>query len=315
MKVLVTGGAGFIGSHVVEHFQGKAEVVVLDNFRSGHRRNLAGLQHTLIEGSILDRAKLDEAMRGVDQVYHLAAMISVPESMLKPRECVDLNALGTLHVLEAAEAAQVGKVVLASSAAVYGDNPTVPKVETMLPEPKSPYAVTKLDGEYYLELFRRERGLATTSLRFFNVFGPRQDPQSPYAAAVPIFIEKAVRGESIGIFGDGLQTRDFTYVADAVMAFLLAGSVKVPPRGEVVNIGTGTSVTMLELARAMANAAGVPQIHPQLQPGRPADVKHSLADISKAKELLGFEPGYTLEAGLQDLIAWHRQAASESSNR
>ena len=143
MRVLVTGGAGFIGSHIVEHFQGRAEVVVLDNFRSGHRRNLAGLEHRLIEGSILERAKLDEALRGVDQVFHLAAMISVPESMLHPRDCVELNATGTLHVLEAAAAAKVGKVVLASSAAIYGDNPTVPKVETMTPEPKSPYAVAR----------------------------------------------------------------------------------------------------------------------------------------------------------------------------
>jgi UDP-glucose 4-epimerase len=300
MKVLVTGGAGFIGSHVVEHFQGKAEVVVLDNFRSGHRRNLAGLQHTLIEGSILDRAKLDEAMRGVDQVYHLAAMISVPESMLKPRECVDLNATGTLHVLEAAEAAKVRKVVLASSAAVYGDNPTVPKVESMLPEPKSPYAVTKLDGEYYLELFRRERGLATTSLRFFNVFGPRQDPKSPYAAAVPIFIEKAVKGEPIGIFGDGEQTRDFIYVKDIVGALTFAAA-QTELHG-VFNVGYGRKMTVKSLAEEVIRLTGSPSLI-EHQPDRPGDIKHSMASSDKLQQA-GWQPRHSVAEGLGATVAY-----------
>ncbi|PAW85206.1 MAG: dTDP-glucose 4,6-dehydratase [Opitutia bacterium Tous-C2FEB] len=302
MKVLVTGGAGFIGSHVVEHFQGKAEVIVLDNFRSGHRRNLAGLQNTLIEGSILDRAKLDEAMRGVDQVYHLAAMISVPESMLKPRECVDLNATGTLHVLEAAEAAKVRKVVLASSAAVYGDNPTVPKVETMLPEPKSPYAVTKLDGEYYLELFRRERGLATTSLRFFNVFGPRQDPKSPYAAAVPIFIEKAVRGEPIGIFGDGEQTRDFIYVKDIVGALTFAAADS--SMGGVFNVGYGRKMTVKSLAEEVISLTGSPSVI-EHKPERPGDIKHSMASSDKLQQA-GWRPRHSVAEGLAATVAYFK---------
>jgi len=302
MRILVTGGAGFIGSHIVEHFQGLAEVVVLDDFRSGHRRNLAGRDHRLVEGSILDRAKLDEAMRGVDQVYHLAAMISVPESMLKPRECVELNATGTLHVLEAAAAARVGKVVLASSAAIYGDNPTVPKVETMLPEPKSPYAVTKLDGEHYLEMFRREHGLATAALRFFNVFGPRQDPRSPYAAAVPIFIEKALRGEPIGIFGDGEQTRDFIYVKDIVGALTFAAAT--PAVTGAYNVGYGRKMTVKELAQEVIRLTGSAS-KIEHRPERLGDVKHSLASADKLRAT-GWTPRYTVAEGLDATVAYFR---------
>ena len=302
MKILVTGGAGFIGSHVVEYFHGRAEVVVLDNFRSGHRRNLNGLVHTLIEGSILDRAKLDEAMRGVDQVYHLAAMISVPESMLKPRECVELNVTGTLHVLEAATAAKVGKVVLASSAAVYGDNPTVPKLETMLPEPLSPYAVTKLDGEYYLDLFRRERALATTSLRFFNVFGPRQDPLSPYAAAVPIFIEKAVNGEPITVYGDGEQTRDFIYVKDIVAALTYAAAHA--EMSGVFNVGYGRKMTVKSLAEEIIRLTGSAS-RIDYQPERLGDIKHSMASSDKLQQA-GWQPQHSVLAGLGATIAYFR---------
>jgi UDP-glucose 4-epimerase len=212
MRVLVTGGAGFIGSHFVEHFQGKAAVRVLDNLRSGHLHNLKGVTCDFIKGSILDRHVVREAMDGVDYAFHLAAMIRVPESMQKPIECVEINTAGTLVVLEEAAKASVKKFVFSSSAAIYGDNPAVPKVETMLPEPKSPYAIIKLDGEYYCGMFANEGRLPTVCLRYFNVFGPRQDPQSQYAAAVPIFIERALRNESITIFGDGNQTRDFIYV-------------------------------------------------------------------------------------------------------
>ncbi len=173
MKILVTGGAGFIGSHIVEHFQGKAEVRVLDNLRSGYRENLQGLEHEFIEGSITDRATVREAVDGIDYIFHMAAMISVPESMEKPIECVEINTTGTLVVLEEAAKAGVKKMCFSSSAANYGDNPEVPKVETMLPEPKSPYAITKLDGEYYCDMFTREGKLDTGVMRYFNVFGPR----------------------------------------------------------------------------------------------------------------------------------------------
>ena len=302
MRVLITGGAGFIGSHIAEHFQGKAEVVVLDNFRTGHRRNLDGLKVDLIEGSILDRAALDRAMRGVDLVFHLAAMISVPESMLKPRECVEINATGTLHVLEAAAEAKARKVVLASSAAIYGDNPTVPKVETMVPEPKSPYAVTKLDGEYYLEMFRRERGLATASLRFFNVFGPRQDPKSPYAAAVPIFIEKALRGETIAIFGDGGATRDFIYVKDIVGALVFAATTEAAHG--TLNVGYGRKMTVLELAREVLRLTGSssPIEH---KPERLGDVRHSMASSDKLQSI-GWRPAHSVAGGLEATVGYFK---------
>ncbi|MGA0846149.1 MAG: NAD-dependent epimerase/dehydratase family protein, partial [Luteolibacter sp.] len=178
MKILVTGGSGFIGSHIVEAYQDRAEEIrVLDNLRTGYRKNLDGLRHTFIEASVTDRAAVREAVRGVDMIFHMAALVSVPESMQKPLECVDINVNGLIHVLEEAADADVRKLVFASSAAVYGDNPSVPKLESMTPEPKSPYAITKLDGEYYLDLFHREGRLETAAIRFFNVFGPRQDPK------------------------------------------------------------------------------------------------------------------------------------------
>ena len=303
MRVLVTGGSGFIGSHIVEHFQGKAEVVVLDNFRSGHRTNCGTFKCELIEGSVLDTQKLAQAMRGVDQVYHLAAMISVPESMLHPRECVEINTVGTLQVLEAAVAAKVKKVVLASSAAIYGDNPVVPKVETMNPEPKSPYAITKLDGEYYLELFRREHQLGTASLRFFNVFGPRQDPQSPYAAAVPIFIEKALRGEEITIFGDGEQTRDFIYVKDIVRALVFAA--EQTSLSGTFNVGYGKKITIRKLAEEIIQRT---QSRSRLvfRPERLGDVKHSMASSDKLQNA-GWKPEFSVESGLQTTIDYFKK--------
>lgn len=302
MRVLITGGAGFIGSHIAEHFQGKADVVVLDNFRSGHRRNLEGLKVDLIEGSILDRAALDRAMRGVDLVFHLAAMISVPESMLKPRECVEINATGTLHVLEAAAEAKARKVVLASSAAIYGDNPVVPKVETMFPEPKSPYAVTKLDGEYYLEMFRRERGLSTASLRFFNVFGPRQDPKSPYAAAVPIFIEKALRGDPIAIFGDGGATRDFIYVKDIVGALVFAATTEGVAGTH--NVGYGRKMTVLELAQEVLRLTGSASAI-EHKPERLGDVRHSMASSDKLQGA-GWKPAHSVAEGLEATVKYFK---------
>lgn len=299
-RILVTGGAGFIGSHIVEHFQGRAEVIVLDNFRSGHRRNLQGFNCRLVEGSILDPQALATAIEGVSEVYHLAAMISVPESMHKPQECVELNALGTLRVLEAAEKAKVRKVVLASSAAIYGDNPVVPKVETMLPEPKSPYAVTKLDGEYYLDLFRRERGLATTALRFFNVFGPRQDPRSPYAAAIPIFIERAVQGQDITIFGDGQQTRDFIYVKDIVGALTFAAETTA--LHGVFNVGYGQKMTVQSVAEQIIaqtkSSAKITHL-----PERIGDIKHSMASPAKLLEA-GWKPKHTLNEGLTATVKY-----------
>jgi UDP-glucose 4-epimerase len=299
MRVLITGGAGFIGSHLVEHFQGRAEVVVLDNLRSGHRHNLEGLTHTFIEGSVTDPAAVAEAVDGVDVVFHLAAMISVPESMERPRECVEINNLGLLHVLEAAAKTGVRKIVLASSAAVYGDNPTVPKTEDMLPEPKSPYAITKLDGEYYLEMFRREGRIDSASLRFFNVFGPRQDPASAYAAAVPIFIRKALFNEDLTIFGDGEQTRDFIHVKDIVAA--LAHVAARPDLHGSYNVGYGRSMTVKQLAADIIRLAGSSSRIVHL-PERPGDVKHSRAAIDKLLAT-GFRHVSSLEQGLAETLA------------
>ena len=237
MKVLVTGGAGFIGSHIVEHFQDHAEVRVLDNLCSGFKRNLSGLRCKFIQGSILDRQLVRQAIKGVDYIFHLAAMISVPESMQKPVECAETNTIGTLVVLEEAARAKVKKLVLSSSAAIYGDNPVVPKIETMLPEPKSPYAISKLDGEFYCRMFAAEGRLQTACLRYFNVFGPRQNPRSQYAAAVPIFIDRALKNKPITIFGDGEQTRDFIYVQDVVAANVFFATQS--PATGVFNVACG----------------------------------------------------------------------------
>ena len=295
MKILVTGGSGFIGSHIVEHYQGSAgEIRVLDNLRTGNRHNLEGLRHTFIEGSVTDRALVREAVKGVDYIFHLAAMVSVPESMAKPGECVDINVHGLLNVLEEAAAAGVKKLVFASSAAVYGDNPVVPKTESMIPEPKSPYAITKLDGEYYLGMFQSEGRLETAAIRFFNVFGPRQDPRGAYAAAVPIFIEKAVRGEDITIFGDGGQTRDFIYVKD--IAGALAFAAETPGVTGVFNAGYGGQISIRDLAERLISTAGSSSkvLH---APERAGDVRHSLASAEKLRDT-GWLPLHTLEEGL-----------------
>lgn len=304
MRILITGGSGFIGSHLVEHYQGSAEVVVLDNLRSGYRHNLDGLTHTFIEGSVTDRATVDAAMTGVDLVFHLAAMISVPESMSAPRDCAEINVGGLLNVLESASEARVRKVVLASSAAIYGNNPTVPKIETMSPEPMSPYAITKLDGEYYLELFRREGNLDTASLRFFNVFGPRQDPKSTYAAAVPIFMKKAFASEDITIFGDGEQTRDFIHVKEIVAALTHVASR--PDLHGTYNVGYGNSMTINQLVAQIIHQAASSSKIVHLSE-RPGDVKHSRASIDKLLAT-GFRHVSSLEQGLEETLAFFRRS-------
>ena len=245
MRVLITGGSGFIGSHLAESFQGEAEVRVLDNMATGHGGNLSGLEVDLRRGSILDEVALQGAMVGVDYVFHLAAMVSVPLSVHEPLVCEDVNGVGVIRVLEAAAQAGVKKVFYASSAAIYGDNPTVPKTEAMLPEPKSPYAITKLQGEHWCRFYDGESRVKTAALRFFNVFGPRQDPHGAYAAAVPIFIERALKGEPITIFGDGSATRDFIYVKDIVAA--IRHVTLNPELTGVRNAGYGGTTTIKDL--------------------------------------------------------------------
>jgi UDP-glucose 4-epimerase len=302
MNILVTGGAGFIGSHLVEYFQDKAKVRVLDNLCSGFRDNLDGLQCEFLRGSILDRDLVRRAMQGVDYVFHLAALVSVAESMQKPVECAETNTIGTLVVLEEAARAKVKKLVLSSSAAIYGDNPVVPKIETMLPEPKSPYAISKLDGEFYCRMFAAEGGLQTVCLRYFNVFGPRQNPRSQYAAAVPIFIDRALKNEFITIFGDGEQTRDFIYVQDVVAANVFFAT-RSPAPG-VFNVACGQRLTINELAanicRLTGSRSGIKHAAE-----RPGDVKHSLADIGKLRTA-GFIPPGDFRGGLQTTIRFFK---------
>ena len=303
MRILVTGGAGFIGSHIVEHFQGKAEIRVLDNLRSGHKENLTGFDVDFRFGDICDRQAVDSAMEGVDYVFHLAAMISVPESMTKIAECIRINDLGMINVLESAAAAGVKKLCFSTSAAIYGDNPVMPKVETMFPEPKSPYAITKLDGEYYCRMFTQEGKLQTACLRYFNVFGPRQDPKSAYAAAVPIFIAKALANEDLTIFGDGEQTRDFIYVKDIVAANAFFA---MNDHTGVHNIANGGKISINDLAAEIIRLTGSKSkiIHKEVRAG---DVKHSRASIDKLKAT-GFRPSFSFSDGLAATVEAYKKA-------
>ena len=307
MRVLITGGAGFIGSHLAEYFQGKAEVRILDNLRSGYRSNLDGFDVDFVEGDIRDREKLRQAMKDVDYVFHLAAMISVPESMFKPLECVDINVNGLLVVLEEAAAAGVKKLCFSTSAAIYGDNPEVPKRETMFPEPKSPYAITKLDGEYYCNMFTQEGKLQTACLRYFNVFGPRQDPGSAYAAAIPIFTAKAVANEDINIYGDGEQTRDFIYVKDVVAANVYMAMH--PEYTGVRNVAYGKKITINDLVNKIKDLTHSRSAVHYL-PERAGDVKHSMASIDKLIAS-GFKPSHTFEEGLAKTIEFFRTKAGK----
>ena len=299
MKILVTGGAGFIGSHIVEHYQHRAEVVVLDNYRPGRAENLNGLNCRIVEGSILDRELLDSIMEGVDYVFHLAALVSVPESMGCINETVEINVSGLLSALESARAAGVKKLVLASSAAVYGADPEQPKHESLRPAPCSPYAVTKLDGEYYCDIYNNQGWLPTASVRFFNVFGPRQDPASHYAAAVPIFIESARNNQPITIFGDGGQTRDFIYVKDIVeaLAFLAEGSAHCG----VFNAGYGKSISILELADSIKRALGSDS-DIWFENERQGDLRHSTSDPSRLLRA-GWKPKYSVNSGMEELLS------------
>lgn len=299
MTILITGGAGFIGSHLAERFEGRARVRVLDNLRTGHRRNLDGLEVEFIEGSILDRGALHAAMMGVDYVFHLAALVSVPESVRDPHACVELNVTGLLNVLDAAADAHVRKLCFASSAAVYGDDPVVPKHEDMRPEPRSPYAVTKLDGEYYCRQFADNGRLATVALRFFNVFGPRQDPDGPYGAAVPIFFRQALAGKPFTIFGDGGQTRDFVYVRDIAAA--LEFVALTPELTGVFNAGYGGQITILELAQRICALMGSNSPIKFASP-RAGDVRHSRACVDRLRAA-GFKPEGTLETGLAETLS------------
>lgn len=307
-KVLVTGGAGFIGGHLARVLVDQGvEVVVLDNFRTGAPANLADLPVRLVRACITDREQVREAVAGCEAVFHLAALVSVPESMERTDECVRLNVTGLLIVMEEAAKAGVGKFVLSSSAAIYGDDPVVPKLETMSPAPKSPYAITKLDGEYYGAMFTAAGRLPTVSLRYFNVFGPRQNPNSAYAAAVPIFIRRALAGLPLTIYGDGGQTRDFVFVRDVVAANIFAAAT--PGLTGVFNVGYGGSVTIRELAERITGQTGAGSLI-EYRETRAGDVRHSRASADKLLAA-GWRPEYDLERGLAETLSWYAENADD----
>lgn len=307
---LVTGGAGFIGSHVVRGALARGwGVRVLDNFSTGHRRNLEEVASKIevIEGDICDEATAQRACAGVEIVFHLAARASVPRSVEFPRPSHEINATGTLNLLLAARDAGARRFVYSASSSAYGDTPVLPKREDMIPRPLSPYAVSKLAGEHYCSVFAHVYGLQTVSLRYFNVFGPRQDPQSAYAAVIPAFVSRMVRGQRPVIFGDGEQSRDFCYVDNVVSANLLGATVE-RVAGEVVNIACGERTTLNEIVRVINRALGT-ELQPEYRPARAGDVKHSLADLAAAKRVLGYEPKVLFAEGLQRAIAWYRENA------
>ncbi|HEU4790886.1 MAG TPA: NAD-dependent epimerase/dehydratase family protein [Flavobacterium sp.] len=299
-KYVITGGAGFIGSHIAEYLSGKGhEVIILDSLRTGFEKNLNGLNVNFIKGDIRDKDLVEEIAQGASGIFHLAALVSVPESLLNIKECIDINTLGTINILEAAKKNDSCKVVLSSSAANYGDNPILPKIETMTPEPMTPYAVTKLDGEFYLKMYQDQWNVPTASLRYFNVFGPRQNPQSAYAAAVPIFINKALQNQPITIYGDGSQTRDFIYVKDVIKANILASKMG----GETYNVALGYSTSILELAKKIIEITNS-KSQIQFLEERPGDIKHSIANPTKFNQL-GFKPDYTIDRALQETISFY----------
>jgi UDP-glucose 4-epimerase len=300
---LVTGGAGFIGSHLVDALLAAGwRVRLLDDFSSGREANLAHLDGSaeLLRGDLRDRALLERALAGVEVVFHQGAVPSVPRSVAEPERTHSVNATGTLGVLEASRAAGVRRVVFASSSSAYGDTPELPKVETMPPCPLSPYALQKYAGERYCQLYHRLYGLETVALRYFNVYGPRQNPDSEYAAVIPRFATACLAGRAPVVFGDGEQTRDFTFVADAVAANLLAADA---PRaaGEVVNVAGGRRVSLNQLLAEIRDLTGA-GVAPRHEPARAGDVRDSLADLGRARELLGYAPRVDLRTGLARTI-------------
>jgi nucleoside-diphosphate-sugar epimerase len=311
MRFLVTGGAGFIGSHLVETLLARGdEVVVLDDFSTGRRKNLEpfGGRITLIEGSIADPAVCEAAVRGVEYVLHQAALGSVPRSVAEPLRTHEVNATGTLNLLDAARRAGVRRVVFAASSSAYGDTEELPKHEAMPVRPRSPYAVSKVTGEAYCRAFHASYGLETVALRYFNVFGPRQDPNSQYAAVVPLFVTSALAGQRPTIFGDGEQSRDFTYIDNVVEANLRACEAGPAALGEVFNIGAGSRTTINELW-SITRSLTAAEVEPRYEPSRAGDVRHSLASLERARAALGYDPRIDVVEGLGRTVEWYRAAA------
>jgi len=304
--VLITGGAGFIGSHIASALTTSgARVRVLDDLSTGHRENIEeiGGDVDFIEGSVADEELLARVLEGVEVVFHEAAIPSVPRSVEAPRQTHVASVDGTFSLLMAARDKKVRRVVYAASSSAYGDQPTLPKSEQMLPDPLSPYAVAKLVGEYYCRTFTRVYGLETVSLRYFNVFGPRQDPGSQYSGVVSRFISALLSNEQPVIYGDGEQSRDFTYIDNVVAANLSAATAR-EASGNVINVANGERVTLNQLLDELKELTGKPDVKASYLEPRVGDVRHSLADVSMARELLGYESKVDLREGLQRTIDW-----------
>ncbi len=313
MRYVVTGGAGFIGSNTVDELVRRGEtVIVLDDLSSGKEDNLAEARSKIsfIKGSITDLEAVRKAMQSADYVIHLAARTSVPRSVKDPIDTNKINVEGTLNVLVAARDAKVKRVVFAASSSAYGETPTLPKVETMQPEPISPYGVAKYAGELYAQMFGRVYGLENVSLRYFNIFGPRQDPDSPYSGVLARFCTAFLEKTQPLVFGDGEQSRDFTFVENAVAANLLACEAP-SASGKVFNIGTGTRITLNQTLALLANLTGNKQ-ETKYEPPRDGDIRDSQADITQARELLNYEPLVTFEEGLRRTVEWYREAQAKA---
>jgi UDP-glucose 4-epimerase len=301
---LVTGGAGFIGSHLVEALLGEGfRVRVVDNLATGRIANLAHLKGRFdwVEGSVADFSVCQAAAAGVDYVFHQAAIPSVPRSVREPLSSHESGPTATINMLEAARLAGVRRFIFAASSSAYGDTVELPKHEEMLPQPLSPYAAGKLAGEHYVKVYAQTMGLDGVNLRYFNIFGPRQDPSSPYSGVISIFIEKMSQGERPTIFGDGTQTRDFTYVANAVAANLAAIRHPQPLGGGVFNVGTGQRIRLLDLVASL-NAIFATDVEPDFQPSRAGDVRDSLASLDRIRQVLGYQPTVSFEEGLRRTV-------------
>ena len=310
-STLVTGGAGFIGSSIVRALLTRGDRVrVVDNFFSGKRENLAEVAKDieLVEGDIRDEATLAKVLDGIDLVFHEAAIPSVPRSLVEPVANHEANATATLKLLFQAKKSGVRRVVYAASSSAYGDTPTLPKIETMRAAPLSPYAVSKLAGEHYCQVFASAYALETVCLRYFNVFGPRQDPKSEYAAVIPRFVTAALAGQGVTIYGDGTQSRDFCFIDNTVEANLAAGSAPgADVSGRVFNVACGAATTLNDVVRLIAEITGKP-LQASYEPGRVGDVKHSLADITEARTRLGYKGAISFSDGLKRTIDWYAKA-------
>lgn len=309
-KVLVTGGAGFIGSHIVHALVERGDQVrVLDNLSTGKRRNLADVADDieLVEADLVDAAAVARAVKGIELVYHEAALASVPRSVELPLDTHAACVTGTLTLLDAARRAGVRRLIYAASSSAYGNQPFASKRETDLPDPLSPYGAAKLAAEHYCHAFTATYGFETVALRYFNVFGPRQDADSPYSAVIPLFVTALLSGKRPTIYGDGGQSRDFTFIADVVRGNLLAADA-ADIGGRVINLATGRTATLLTLLETLGRLLELP-IEPIFAPPRAGDVRESLADITLARKYLGYEPQFTLDAGLEQSLDYYRETA------